>query len=243
MSQLFLAGHRPAPRIVRSAELVNKNKTSAALSLRKRKKAARKKLKLALKEQRRYAKANNLRAVAVTLTYADNAQFEPKHISAFLDPLRRALKRLGHSLPYVWTLEYEGRLHYHLMLWLPRDYKLDPVKIKRWWPWGCTWVENCRSPGAWGRYITKFDSAPKLPKGARLFGYGGLDVEGRAAVLRTRLPKWLCSLLPPAALVRKAAGGGWVNMETGEWYPSPYIWTPRGIVLRTATTLVCHPVA
>ncbi|MCG9115917.1 hypothetical protein LH428_08650 [Laribacter hongkongensis] len=241
MSQLFLAGHRLAP--ARPTELVNKNGTSAALSLRKRKKAARKRLKQAFKEQRRYAKANNLRAVAVTLTYANNTQFEPKHISAFLDPLRRALKRLGHSLPYGWTLECEGRLHYHLMLWLPRDYKLDPFKLKKWWPWGCTWVENCHSPGAWGRYIAKFDSAPKLPKGARLFGCGGLDAEGKAAVLRVRLPKWLCSLLPPAALVRKVAGSGWVNMETGEWYPSPYTWTPQGIVLRTVATPICRPTA
>lgn len=243
MSQLFLAGRRPDPASTRRAELVNKNGTSAALSLRKRKRAARKKLQQALKEQSRYAKARNLRAVAVTLTYADNAQFESKHISAFLDPLRRALKRQGHPLSYGWTLECEGRLHYHLMLWLPRDYKLDPVKLKKWWPWGCTWVENCRSPGAWGRYIAKFDSAHKLPKGARLFGYGGLDAEGKAAVLRVRLPKWLCSLLPPTALVRKALGGGWVNMETGEWYQSPYVWTPGGIVLRTATTPACHPTA
>lgn len=241
MSQLFLAGHRLAT--ARPTELVSKNGTSAALSLQKRKKAARKKLKQAFKEQKRYAKENNLRAVAVTLTYADNKHFESRHVSAFLDRLRRTLKRQGHSLPYGWALECEGRLHYHLMLWLPRDYKLDPVRLKRWWPWGCSWVESCRSPGAWGRYITKFDSVPKLPKSARLFGYGGLDAEGKAAVLRARLPKWLRSLLPKMDLVRKAAGGGWANVETGEWYQSPYIWTPRGIVLRTATTPVCHPTA
>lgn len=64
-------------------------------------------------EQRRFAKTTKLRAVALTLTYRDTAAFSPKHISSFLDRLRRALKRAGHSLPYAWVLECAGQPHYH----------------------------------------------------------------------------------------------------------------------------------
>lgn len=222
------------------AELVIKNGTCPSTSTRKRKHAGRKRLNQAFREQRRYAKVNNMRAVAVTLTYANNAQFETKHISAFLDPLRRAMKRLGYLLPYGWALECAGRLHYHLILWVPRNYKLDHAKLNKWWPWGCTWIENCRSPGAWARYIVKFDNTSQLPRSARLYGYGGLDATGKAAMLRARLPKWLCSILPATALVRKAVGGGWINEETGEYYQSPYSWTPRGIILRATPMTICY---
>jgi hypothetical protein len=148
------------------AELVKyKNETSTARCLRKRIKAARKKLYCAIKEQRRYAKSSGLRAVSATLTFANNSQFEPKHISRFLDMLRRALKTRGARLQYVWTIECAARLHYHLLLWLPRDFKLPLEKMSKWWPYGSSWLENCRSPSAWLKYIAKFDSPPILPKG------------------------------------------------------------------------------
>ena len=232
MSKIIHTDNRSVHIHTQHTELVSKNVTSTALSTKKRKKSARRILKHVLKEQRRYAKQNNLRAVAITLTYKTNGKFGSKHISVFLDSIRRALKRKGYSLPYVWTLESEGRLHYHLMLWLPREYKLDLHKLNKWWPWGSNWVENCQSPSAWGCYLSKCESISKLPRGARLFGYGGLDEEGKAAVILAKLPIWLRALLPNTILVRKITGGGWINMETGEWYQSPYIWTPFGIILR-----------
>lgn len=225
------------------AELVKKIGTSTAPAQRKRKKAAIKKLNSVIKEQRRLSKNEQLRAVAITLTYSQNKDFATKHISAFLDSLRRTLKRNGHSLPYIWVLESAGRLHYHLMLWLPRNYIISPDKLNKFWPWGSTWIKSCRSPTAWGRYIAKFDSIPTLPKGSRLLGYGGLDTEGKVAVRRAELPKWLSNLLSTGELAKRVAGGGWVNMETGEWYQSPYIWTPQGIILRPATRPTCHPAA
>lgn len=217
------------------AELVNKTGTSATASSRKRKNAAQKKLNRVIKEQSRYAKVANLRAVALTLTYSDAAAFSPKHISAFLDRVRRTLKRLGHSLPYAWVLECASHLHYHLIVWLPRGYKLDQTKLSRWWPWGSTWVESCRSVKAWGRYMAKFVSIAKLPKGARLYGYGGLDEGGKLAVSRAALPRWLLASLPAGHRVSRCSGGGWVDTETGEFHRSPYIWTPWGTMLSPVT--------
>jgi len=220
-----------AASVARFAELVNKTVTSATASSRKRKNAARKKLSRVIKEQSRYAKVANLRAVALTLTYADAAAFSPKHISAFLNRLRRVLKRIGFSLPYAWVLECASHLHYHLIVWLPRGYKLDQTKLSKLWSWGSTWLESCRSVSGWGRYMVKFNSVAKLPRGARLYGYGGLDEIGKIAVSRSGLPRWLLALLPVGHLVCRCIGGGWVNTVTAEIYRSPYIWTPWGAVL------------
>ncbi len=217
--------------VLRFAELVNKIETSPASSSKKRINAARRKLSRVIREQKRYAKTTNLRAVALTLTYRDAASFSSKHISAFIDCLRRALKRKGHSLPYAWVVERANHLHYHCILWLPRDYVLAPTQLARQWAWGSTWVESCRSVKAWGRYIAKFDRKERLPKGARLYGYGGLDDAARLAVSRANLPRWLLALLPTNHRARRCQGGGWVDITTGEIHNSPYIWTPRGVVL------------
>lgn len=83
--------------VVRFAELVRKTGTSKSLAFRTRKKSARKKLNRIIKEQNRYAKATNLHAVALTLTYRNVDTFSPKHISALLGRLRRVLKRMGFS--------------------------------------------------------------------------------------------------------------------------------------------------
>jgi hypothetical protein len=228
------AGGQPtitAASVARFAELVRKTGTSATAS-GKRKNAGRKKLNRIIKEQTRYAKVANVRAVAMTLTYENATEFSSKHISEFLGRLRRALKRMGHSLPYAWVLERASHLHYHLLLWLPRGYTLDLLKLSKWWPFGSTWVQSCRSMKAWGRYMAKFNSIAQLPKGARLYGYGGLDRDGKLAVSRAALPRWLLALVPVGHRVRRCPGGGWVDIATGEIYCSPYRWTPWGVVLK-----------
>lgn len=220
-----------AASVVRFAELVKKTATSASASSRKRKNTARKKLNRVIKEQRRYAKVADLRAVALTLTYRDAATFSSKHISAFLDRVRRALKRMGLCLPYAWVLERASHLHYHLIAWLPRGYKLDPANLSRWWPHGGTWVVSCRSVGAWGRYMAKFNSLAELPQSARAYGYGGLDANGKTAVSRSALPRWLLAVLSFGHRARRCPGGGWVDTVTAEIHRSPYVWTPWGTVL------------
>lgn len=218
----------PAP-VACITELVSKIETSATSS-RKRISTARKKLSKVIKEQRRYARELGLRAVSMTLTYSSTSQFASKHISRFLDTLRKALRRRGQTLPYAWTLERAGRLHYHLIVWLPHGCEIDKAKLKRWWPWGSTWIDSCRSPKAWGRYIAKFDDVTNLPKRSRAYGYGGLDEAGRTAVTRACLPRWLALILPKGHSASRSPGGGWFDTTTGAIYKSPYIWTPRGIV-------------
>jgi hypothetical protein len=222
----------PAAHCVELAKY--KTETSATLAARKRRSHGQRKLSRLTKEQHRAAKRAGLYAVAVTLTYRDNDEFSSRHISEFLARLRQFLKRKGHNLPYAWVLERAGQLHYHMILWLPRGVRIDDARLCKWWPWGSTWREGCRSVRDWSKYMSKFDGFAKLPKGARLLGYGGLDEEGQAAVARAALPRWLQKLLPHGHRARRFPGAGWVDLETGELHHSPYAWTPWGVTLTTA---------
>jgi hypothetical protein len=227
--------HRTAASASRFAELVKKTGTSATLSTKNRRTRARKKVLQAITEQRRFAKKAKRRAVALTLTFASDASFSSRHISDFLAAVRQALKRRGCTLPYAWVLERGSRLHYHLILWLPRDFDISKDKLEKWWSQGATHIQSCRCVKAWARYIAKFNCMTVIPKAARLFGYGGLDETGKTAVQRAGLPRWLQTVLPIGTCVRRLSGGGWANAETGEVHRSPYRWTPRGCVLRDAT--------
>lgn len=232
------AASRPshsAASSTRFSELVKrKTGTSATLSSKKRRTKARKRLLRATQEHRRYARTTGLRAVAVTLTFADNGQFCPKRISKFIACVRQAMKRRGHRMPYTWVLESGGRLHYHLMLWLPRGFVLDKEKLAQWWPSGTTWAACCRLVKGWARYMAKFDCMPRLPKACHLFGYGGLDESGKTAVQRAGLPRWLQAILPRDRRAHRFPGGGWTDTETGEIYVSPYRWTPCGWAIRNS---------
>lgn len=212
-------------------ELVNKIETSASTHKR-RLRFCRKKLKAVMKEQRRLAKAKGLYAVACTLTYAKDTDFSAKHISRFISCLRSKLKRMGHQLPYAWVLEHASALHYHLALWLPRGFKLDRKQLTKWWPWGSTWTQRCHKVSAWTHYISKLSCKTDLPNGARIFATGGLDEQGNEAVQHVMHPFWLKAVLQPGAKVKRMANVGWVNLETGEVYESPWIWTPRGCRLK-----------
>lgn len=225
--------HAATASLAKLAELVRKIETSATPSHRRRKSAARKKLLRVIKQQGVLAKKRSLQAVCMTLTYSSNEDFAAKNISDFLAKIRQVLKRRGEKLLYAWVLEQASRLHYHLILWLPRNFWIDADRLKRWWGWGSTWFAACRSVKKWERYMAKFEPRSVQMQGARLFGYGGLDDEAKAEVARTGMPRWLLDVLPRGQLARRSPGGGWANIVTGEIYKSPYVWTPRGCVQRS----------
>jgi hypothetical protein len=217
----------------RLGELVKKIETSAS-ALKKRLRSARRKIKVVTQEHRRIAKANGLYAAAVTLTYANDGDFCPKHVSRFLSCLRAKLKRRGHSMLYVWVLERAGGIHYHLALWLPRGFSLSHTDLAKWWPCGSTWTQACRKVSAWIRYVSKREDKANLPLSARMFGCGGLDEAAKAVVNRAMLPRWLAALLPSDAKPRRVTGVGWENTSTGKTYVSPWMWTPTGARLKPA---------
>jgi hypothetical protein len=223
--------HRVTHRLV---ELVRKIGTSAP-SLKKRLRTASKKIKAVTKEHRRIAHEKGLYAVAATLTYANDANFCPKHVTRFIKCLRAKLKRKGHQLLYVWVLERASAIHYHLALWLPRGFTLDHDDLAKWWAWGSTWTQSCRKVSAWIRYMSKREDKANLPLSARVFGCGGLDETAKKTVKKTMLPRWLSVLLPNDTQVYRITGVGWTDKHTGEVYISPWMWTPHGAKLKPLT--------
>jgi len=184
-----------------------------------------------------------MRAVAITLTYENNDDFSDGQITAFIKTLRSSVARAGGKLMYAWTLERARQLHYHLIVWLPRSYRLDDARLAKWWKFGSTWRESCETVQGWRKYIGKFNCIENLPKKARIFGCGGLDDAGKAAVSRAMLPRWLQAVLPRGHLARRLVGEGWVDLMTGELHASPYIWTPWGAMLATANPRACPQAA
>jgi hypothetical protein len=167
-------------------------------------------------------------AAMVTLTYRDGVPWEPEHVSEVLQCYRMWMAR-EHGVPlvYCWVIELtkRARPHYHLLVWLPVGVLLPMADDRGWWRHGMTRTERARRPVG---YLVKYSSKgfvlsddARLPRGARLFGCGG-DGDGALARHRATLPKWLQKRMPAGRAMR-AAGGGWVSCDSGEWWPSPFV--------------------
>lgn len=170
------------------------------------------------------------RAAMVTLTYAQDGAWQPRHISNLVKHYRQWLERRGHKLrsEYVAELTARGRVHYHLCLWLPVG--LTPPKPDKqgWWPHGSTRVEWGRRPiGYMAKYVSKGESGTvyldenfqprEFPKGCRIHGRSGLDVAQRRVVAWWCAPRYVREHFPEEGTwVVRAKGGGWVHRETGE---------------------------
>lgn len=226
-------GHTPSPYShIRFAELVKKIETSGP-NHRKRVKHMQRRINASFKELGRIAKKHGLYAACITLTYNDDRAHDQRHISRFVTCLRKKLKRLGHPCLYIWTFERTGKLHYHVLLWLPHGMKLSSRLLGSWWTWGATWVASCRNAHNWKRYIAKAASKDALPSSVRIFAIGGLDAGGKIAVTMAVLPRWLRNILPKGAVPRRRTGGGWIDLDTGVVYESPWCWTPHGPRLKS----------
>lgn len=217
--------------------LVKKIETSAALQRQQRKKQQRKKIKNFVRISQQMAAREGKYAIAMTLTFASDSDYSPKCMRTFTEKFRRWLKRRGHSLQYVWVLERQSRIHYHLILWLPRSIRIDFDLLSKWWPWGKTWSENCRSPHNWGSYMAKLEK-PTTPfrKNTRMYGYGGLDAKAKTEWARVNLPLWLQRVLPKGEVATRVRGG-WASVTTGAIYHSPYLWSPLGMLFLGASAM------
>lgn len=165
------------------------------------------------------------RACLVTLTYRPDVYWGPRHVSEYLKHVRHWLQRRGQTARYVWVSELQrnGRVHYHLLFWLPRGMTMPKPDKQGWWPHGATRIEWARRAVG---YLVKYTSKGRsksgewFPKGCRLSGFGGLDTAQREARSWWVLPRYQRTRCTPEERVRRARGGGWVSHVTGEWWPS-----------------------
>lgn len=168
----------------------------------------------------------------LTLTYADPDGWRSRHLSDLFDHIRKWLSRRSRQLAYVWVAEIQlGRfmrtgdavIHYHVMLWLPNGLTLPKPDKRGWWRHGMTKIEWARNPvGYMAKYSSKGDGPAKFPKGARIHGTGGLCGEQRQEASYWRRPSWLREATTMSDQVRRRVGGGWLNVETGEIFESPW---------------------
>jgi hypothetical protein len=170
------------------------------------------------------------KAAFLTATYADDQDdFDARQISILMKHIRRWAKRRGFTVPYLWVLERgekRGRLHYHVVVWLPKGYSMPKPDKQGWWRFGSTNIQWARHApvGYLAKYMGKGGPSDlPMPKGARLHGSGGMTAIERAKVCWLHAPAWVrehwdsWDLMP-----RRATGGGWVSRVLGDWLPSPY---------------------
>lgn len=165
----------------------------------------------------------------LTLTYRPDADWAPGQISSVVRHIRQWLARKGHEMRFVWVQEFtkKGRPHYHLLLWLPLGLTIPKPDKQRWWPWGMTKIEWARNAvGYIAKYASKGDALHQPAKGARMHGNGGLTGGALIEQRWWKLPGWLRERVEPSERVRRAVKGygrGFVNLDSGEVYKSPWV--------------------
>lgn len=171
------------------------------------------------------------RVATITLTYAKKYSWKPRHVSRLLEAIAKYLARIGHRLRCVWVAELmgSGRVHYHVVLWLPRGVSLPKPDKRGWWPHGFTRIEWVRKGIAYfAKYMSKDEECGKFPKGLRLHGSRGLDVVQRREKAWWRSPAWLREQWGIEHGPRRVARVGWVSQLTGEIVRSPWVIIERG---------------
>jgi len=166
---------------------------------------------------------HKMKQVMVTLTYRDDVDWSPLHITRYLQAIRHWLSRKGYVFRYVWVYELtkRGRPHYHVLVWLPKGLCMPKADKRGWWSHGMTKTEWARNAvGYIAKYASKGNGDQVIPKGVRLYGVGGLNARSRSFRAWWNLPTGVRLWGLPADKWRRAPGGGWCCRRTGEWRPS-----------------------
>lgn len=171
--------------------------------------------------------------ILVTLTYrGDNSNWRPEQISNYIRSVRKWYDRLtGEKLRYCWVAELQQRgvIHYHAVFWLRKGVTMPKADKRGWWPHGMSNTKKAIKPvGYLMKYVSKVDSknAGSFPRGARLYGVGGLDKGGRDCKRWVLWPSYVRQNAAAGDPWRPAEGGGFVNSQTGQRLLSE--WAPTG---------------
>lgn len=193
------------------------------------------------------ARCNNVSAkgraddecLMITLTYAGtNEDWSPRHVAAFMKKVRAWMEARGESCRYVWVAELQKRgvIHYHVALWVPVGMRLpfpdqpyagrDGREYPPMWPHGITRIEVARAAVPYLlKYLSKDTSKTfgRFPRGARIYGVGGLDHAHRRARRWLGLPSFVqanSSIYDEWKRAPKGMGG-WISPD-GEHFPSEF---------------------
>jgi hypothetical protein len=161
------------------------------------------------------------RAALAHLTYAPGSDYSPLQIAQALKSLRGWCERRGYWFRYVWRLEFgekSGRLHYHVMVWLPKGATMPKWDKQGWWPHGMTRMEWAKKPvGYLAKYASKAAACSSdefNTKGSRWWGVGGLSLAMKLSLRITMSPGWVRKIWKAmddaGAVVRRLPFGWWL---------------------------------
>lgn len=161
----------------------------------------------------------------ITLTYAEDGDWNPGHVTEFQKRVREHLRRRGLRLRMIWVAELtkRGRVHYHAMVWLPRGTRLPKPDQQGWWVHGSSRIEAAHAPAGYlSKYLSKgADGIGRFPKGLRTYAVLGLDAAQRRVVRWWAAPGWVREAFDgPDDDVRP--GRGYFSRATGEWSAKPW---------------------
>ena len=184
--------------------------------------------------------------VMVTLTYAGtNADWRPEQVRDYLTHVRNwyARETGGLKLSYVWVAELQQRgvIHYHAVFWMRKGVTMPRADDRGWWPHGMTRTEKAEKPiGYLMSYLSKIESKNimEFPHGARIYGVGGLDKDGRDCKRWILWPSYIQGNAQVGEPWRPAKGGGFANSSTGQHLESE--WAPIGRSCLTFFRLRTH---
>lgn len=168
------------------------------------------------------------RAWMVTLTYrGDATAWRSDHMKTAVHRFRIWCNRQGFAARYVWVAELQQRgvIHYHLVIWLPHGIRCPKWDSRGWWPHGMTNRKTVRKSavGYLMKYLSKGSdvATTSFPRGARIYGVGGLDRTMRRARRWLRLPSFVQANSSILDDWRPVVGGGWRAPDGGHW-PSEF---------------------
>lgn len=168
-----------------------------------------------------------MKPAMVTLTYRPGVEWSPKHISSYIDSVKKWAKRRYLTVHYIWVMELtkKGVPHYHVMWWIPKGYSMPKADKQGWWKHGMTNSVWARKPVG---YLCKYTSKGidpvsygKIPRNARLHGSGGLTSSMRVAKIWLCAPSWVREIFDQNNGVKKY-GCYWVDRVTLKGFSSPW---------------------
>lgn len=163
-----------------------------------------------------------------SLTYKDVKGWKPEDITYFLNRVRTYLYRRDIKLIYCWVAELQkrGALHYHIIIWLPKGFKLPKFQRFGWWNHGFTDQKVAKKGvGYLMKYISKTETKNKFPKNVRIYGFGGVSSVIRQKVRFYRSPQWIRNEILDDGRDYKSCDirrykGGRVDLMTGQFFES-----------------------
>jgi hypothetical protein len=133
----------------------------------------------------------------------------------------------------VAELTKTGRVHYHLIAWLPlgvkmtfwdKARKVKGRKTSAFWTHGMSNTQTAKHGVAYlMKYLSKMGEFHEFPDGLRLYGAGGLTQESRQIRTWQNLPQWVKNDHGVGEIKRTQSG--YVDLATGELLPP--MWSRR----------------